>query len=195
MTQSKRAYFLPAQWECQPILTTDAYYEELKATVSRVVPRYVNGREPVAMSLTVDWTPGLYGGGGAGPRLPAVLHISRASPRLLRRAHRGRGGTGLRSTPPGDTAPVRLLRGLPGAGGEDRVADRWHAGRHRDARTVFQHSCAKDRADSTDGQLRQRGPPGSQHLQTNGFRGGLLRRRSVSCEGGDGPPHGSAEWS
>ena len=52
VTPSKRAYFLPAQWECQPILTTDAYYEELKATVSRVVPRYVNGREPVAMSLT-----------------------------------------------------------------------------------------------------------------------------------------------
>ena len=33
-------------------MPADAYYEELKATVSRVVPRYVNGRQPVAMSLT-----------------------------------------------------------------------------------------------------------------------------------------------
>ena len=52
VTPSKRTYFSPAQWECQPVLPADAYYEEFKATVSRVVPRYVNGGKPVAMSLT-----------------------------------------------------------------------------------------------------------------------------------------------
>jgi asparagine synthase (glutamine-hydrolysing) len=51
-TPSRRTYFSPAEWERQPVLPADGYYEELKATVRRVVPRYVEGCEPVAMSLT-----------------------------------------------------------------------------------------------------------------------------------------------
>jgi asparagine synthase (glutamine-hydrolysing) len=61
----KRLYFEPRQWEQQPALSGAQYYEKLKETWRRVLPRYFGESDPVALSLTggVDsrmilaWTP------------------------------------------------------------------------------------------------------------------------------------------
>lgn len=45
-------YFDPSVWESQPLLGPEEYYQKLKETFSRVLPRYINGRNQVAMSLT-----------------------------------------------------------------------------------------------------------------------------------------------
>jgi len=50
--QSKANYFHPQEWEEQTQLEPEAYYQQLKATFSRVLPRYFNGRERIGMSLT-----------------------------------------------------------------------------------------------------------------------------------------------
>ena len=50
--QSKANYFQPQEWEEQTQLEPEAYYQQLKATFSRVLPRYFNGRERIGMSLT-----------------------------------------------------------------------------------------------------------------------------------------------
>jgi len=48
----KRTYFQPQEWENQPPLEPEAYYQELRATFSRNLPRYFNGQERIGMSLT-----------------------------------------------------------------------------------------------------------------------------------------------
>jgi asparagine synthase (glutamine-hydrolysing) len=50
--ERKGAYFHPRQWEEQPQLDPQSYYRELREAFARNLPRYFNGREPVAMSLT-----------------------------------------------------------------------------------------------------------------------------------------------
>jgi len=46
------SYFDPKNWEEQPVLEPEAYYQELRRVFSQRLPRYFNGCEPVAMSLT-----------------------------------------------------------------------------------------------------------------------------------------------
>lgn len=48
----KITYFQPREWEDQNLLQPDAYYQELKETFSRILPKYFNGRERIGMSLT-----------------------------------------------------------------------------------------------------------------------------------------------
>jgi asparagine synthase (glutamine-hydrolysing) len=48
----KEAWFKKESWEQQPQLSGSEYYEKLKETWSRILPRYFNGREQAALSLT-----------------------------------------------------------------------------------------------------------------------------------------------
>jgi asparagine synthase (glutamine-hydrolysing) len=48
----KVSYFEPTEWENQSPLDSESYYRELREVFSRNLPRYFNGREPIAMSLT-----------------------------------------------------------------------------------------------------------------------------------------------
>ncbi len=48
----KSSYFDPRVWESQPVLSSEEYYEKLKATWLSLLPRYFGGREAVALSLT-----------------------------------------------------------------------------------------------------------------------------------------------
>jgi asparagine synthase (glutamine-hydrolysing) len=50
--EQKKSYFRPQEWESQSSLSHEAYYQELRETFSRILPRYFNGRERVGMSLT-----------------------------------------------------------------------------------------------------------------------------------------------
>jgi asparagine synthase (glutamine-hydrolysing) len=50
--ERKGSYFHPGEWEDQEKLDPEAYYEELRGVFTRNLPRYFNGPEPVAMSLT-----------------------------------------------------------------------------------------------------------------------------------------------
>src|ERR1700687_336526 len=50
--ERKSNYFSPKQWEQQTQLEPEAYYQELREVFSRNLPRYFNGEEPIAMSLT-----------------------------------------------------------------------------------------------------------------------------------------------
>jgi asparagine synthase (glutamine-hydrolysing) len=66
---AKGLYFEPRQWEGLPTLSSLDYYERLKATWQRILPRYVRDNERAALSLTggVDsrmilaWAPRLSG--------------------------------------------------------------------------------------------------------------------------------------
>lgn len=49
---TKRNYFEPARWESQPTLSPSDFYDRLKETFPRILKPYMNGEEPVAMSLT-----------------------------------------------------------------------------------------------------------------------------------------------
>jgi asparagine synthase (glutamine-hydrolysing) len=49
---SKETYFRRESWENQPQLSHSEYYEKLKETFSRILPRYFGGNERVAVSLT-----------------------------------------------------------------------------------------------------------------------------------------------
>jgi asparagine synthase (glutamine-hydrolysing) len=49
---SKSTYFHPKEWEDQHSLDSEAYYEELRAVFMRNLPRYFEGHERIAMSLT-----------------------------------------------------------------------------------------------------------------------------------------------
>jgi asparagine synthase (glutamine-hydrolysing) len=51
-TVTKKSYFNPHDWETQPPLPAEEYYEQLKATWTRLLPRYFAGREAAALSLT-----------------------------------------------------------------------------------------------------------------------------------------------
>ena len=48
----KQSYFDFKAWEERPILESEEFYERFKDTVSRVFPSYMEGPQPVALSLT-----------------------------------------------------------------------------------------------------------------------------------------------
>ena len=48
----KETYFRKDEWEQLPQLAADDYYQRLKETFTRILPRYFNGRQSVALSLT-----------------------------------------------------------------------------------------------------------------------------------------------
>jgi len=48
----EKSYFEPREWEQQPPLTPEAYYENVRETFSRNLPRYFGGGERIGMSLT-----------------------------------------------------------------------------------------------------------------------------------------------
>ena len=51
-TPSKQVYFSKSSWENQAQLSPSQYYEKLKDTIIRVLPRYFRDSEQAAMSLT-----------------------------------------------------------------------------------------------------------------------------------------------
>src|SRR5439155_20332136 len=48
----KKRYFKQEAWESQPELSGSQFYEKLKETWTRVLPRYFRGNQPVGLSLT-----------------------------------------------------------------------------------------------------------------------------------------------
>ncbi len=48
----KRTYFDPREWEEQTALDPETYYQELREALSRNLPRYFAGKEPIGMTLT-----------------------------------------------------------------------------------------------------------------------------------------------
>jgi len=50
--ESKSCYFHPREWEDQEALDQESYYRELRKTFSRNLPRYFDGPDRIAMSLT-----------------------------------------------------------------------------------------------------------------------------------------------
>jgi asparagine synthase (glutamine-hydrolysing) len=50
--ERKTAYFQPEEWENQDQLSAEDYYRRLRSAFTRTLPRYFDGQEPVAMSLT-----------------------------------------------------------------------------------------------------------------------------------------------
>jgi len=50
--ESKRSYFESKEWESQPALQPEAYYQELKAVFARNLPRYFQSAQPIGLSLT-----------------------------------------------------------------------------------------------------------------------------------------------
>jgi len=48
----KKTYFKQESWEGQPELSESDFYEKLKETWTRVLPRYFRGKEPIGLSLT-----------------------------------------------------------------------------------------------------------------------------------------------
>lgn len=50
--KSRDKYFDPSEWESQGSLEQEAYYRELREVFSTILPKYLNGSERVAMSLT-----------------------------------------------------------------------------------------------------------------------------------------------
>ncbi|MFL6449631.1 MAG: asparagine synthase-related protein [Bryobacteraceae bacterium] len=50
--QRKSSYFHPSEWEGQETLDRESYYNELRETFTRNLPRYFTGQERMGMSLT-----------------------------------------------------------------------------------------------------------------------------------------------
>jgi asparagine synthase (glutamine-hydrolysing) len=48
----KQSYFDYAEWERQPVLSADEFYQTFEETVSRVFPGYLEGPSPVGLSLS-----------------------------------------------------------------------------------------------------------------------------------------------
>ena len=48
----KKAYFKPVAWESQSLLNASDYYERLKTTWARALPRYFRGKQRLGLSLT-----------------------------------------------------------------------------------------------------------------------------------------------
>jgi asparagine synthase (glutamine-hydrolysing) len=48
----KDAYFEPREWEDQPVLDQEGYYQELRHVFSRNLSRYFTAKEPIGFSLT-----------------------------------------------------------------------------------------------------------------------------------------------
>lgn len=67
----KSAYFDPKEWEEQPVLDPEAYYEQLREVFSHNLPRYFMGPEKIGVSLT----------GGLDTRM--IMSWHKAVPRSL----------------------------------------------------------------------------------------------------------------
>ncbi len=52
VAERKETYFDVREWEGQGSADPEAYYRELRAVFERNLPRYLNGQQPLAMSLT-----------------------------------------------------------------------------------------------------------------------------------------------
>jgi asparagine synthase (glutamine-hydrolysing) len=52
LLRQRCTYVQPKEWEIQDPLAPEAYYQELREVFSRILHRYLNGRQPVAVSLT-----------------------------------------------------------------------------------------------------------------------------------------------
>lgn len=50
--QRRNIYFQPREWEEQPPLDRETYYQELRDVFSRNLPRYFNGQQRIGVSLT-----------------------------------------------------------------------------------------------------------------------------------------------
>jgi asparagine synthase (glutamine-hydrolysing) len=48
----RQTYFDPREWEEQQPLDAESYYREMRDVISRVLPRYLLGKQPVAIALT-----------------------------------------------------------------------------------------------------------------------------------------------
>jgi len=48
----KETYFSPSEWETQPQLAPEQYYQNLRQIFARNLPRYFNGNAPIGLSLT-----------------------------------------------------------------------------------------------------------------------------------------------
>ena len=96
----KKTYFKQETWESQPELSESEFYEKLKETWERVLPKYFLGNHPVGLSLTggVDsrmilaWTPRSPGAlpcytWGGRYRDCADVKIARRAAKLCRQPH------------------------------------------------------------------------------------------------------------
>jgi asparagine synthase (glutamine-hydrolysing) len=96
----KKTYFKREEWESQPDLSESDFYEKLKETWTRVLPRYLRGKQSIALSLTggVDsrmilaWSPRLAGTlpcytWGGKYRDCADVKIARRVAKLCRQPH------------------------------------------------------------------------------------------------------------
>ncbi len=96
----KKAYFKQEAWESQPELSEGDFYEKLKETWTRVLPKYFHGKQSVGLSLTggVDsrmilaWAPRLPGTlpcytWGGKYRDCADVKIARRTARVCRQPH------------------------------------------------------------------------------------------------------------
>jgi asparagine synthase (glutamine-hydrolysing) len=50
--ESKSTYFTPSEWETQELLSEQAYYEELRSTLSRRLPSYFAGNQRLGIAMT-----------------------------------------------------------------------------------------------------------------------------------------------
>jgi asparagine synthase (glutamine-hydrolysing) len=50
--ERKSSYFQPEEWEQQPTLDGESFYQRLRHVFSSNLPRYFNGHEPIALALT-----------------------------------------------------------------------------------------------------------------------------------------------
>ncbi len=48
----KGKYFTPESWENQPVLPENEFYDKLKDTFTRILPKYLGGKQQLGMSLT-----------------------------------------------------------------------------------------------------------------------------------------------
>ena len=96
----KKTYFKQEAWESQPELSESDFYEKLKETWTRVLPRYFRGKQSIGLSLTggVDsrmilaWAPRLPGTlpcytWGGKYRDCADVKIARRTAKLCRQPH------------------------------------------------------------------------------------------------------------
>lgn len=50
--ESHASYFNPQEWEEQPVLDEESYYQQLRSDFARVLPKYFSGPEKIGISLT-----------------------------------------------------------------------------------------------------------------------------------------------
>lgn len=69
--ERRATYFDPKEWEEQPPLEPEAYYQQLREAIARNLPRYFNGHQPVGITLT----------GGLDTRV--VMALGKPAPRTF----------------------------------------------------------------------------------------------------------------